>query len=47
MMIPVVERTMVAPNIHNLRLHAPDVARSAQPGQFVICRLKKMVNVSH
>lgn len=35
-MIPVLERTMVAPNIHNLRLHAPDVARSAQPGQFVI-----------
>jgi ferredoxin--NADP+ reductase len=35
-MIPVLERTMVAPNIHNLRLHAPDVARAAQPGQFVI-----------
>jgi ferredoxin--NADP+ reductase len=35
-MIPVLERTMVAPNIHNLRLLAPDVARAAQPGQFVI-----------
>lgn len=35
-MIPVIERIMVAPNVHNLRLLAPDVARSARPGQFVI-----------
>ncbi len=40
-MIPVLERTMVAPNIHNLRLHAPDVARSAQPGQFVILQAEE------
>jgi ferredoxin--NADP+ reductase len=40
-MIPVLERTMVAPNIHNLRLYAPDVARSAQPGQFVILQAEE------
>ncbi|MEI8132589.1 MAG: sulfide/dihydroorotate dehydrogenase-like FAD/NAD-binding protein, partial [Leptolinea sp.] len=41
MMIPVLERTMVAPNIHNLRLIAPDVARSVQPGQFVILQVEE------
>jgi ferredoxin/flavodoxin---NADP+ reductase len=41
MMIPVIERTMVAPNIHNLRLYAPDVARAAQPGQFVILQAEE------
>ncbi len=40
-MIPVLERTMVAPNIHNLRLQAPDVARAAQPGQFVILQAEE------
>ncbi|GAP20650.1 sulfide/dihydroorotate dehydrogenase-like FAD/NAD-binding protein [Leptolinea tardivitalis] len=40
-MIPVLERTMVAPNIHNLRLQAPDVARSAKPGQFVILQAEE------
>lgn len=40
-MILVLERTMVAPNIHNLRLLAPDVARSAQPGQFVILQAEE------
>jgi len=40
-MIPVLERTMVAPNIHNLRLLAPDVARAAQPGQFVILQAEE------
>lgn len=40
-MIPVLERTMVAPNIHNLRLLAPDVAWAAQPGQFVILQAEE------
>ncbi len=40
-MIPVLERTMVAPNIHNLRLLAPDVARAVQPGQFVILQAEE------
>ncbi len=40
-MIPVIERIMVAPNIHNLRLRAPDVARAAQPGQFVILQAEE------
>ena len=40
-MIAVIERSMVAPNIHNLRLRAPDVARSAQPGQFVILQAEE------
>lgn len=39
-MIPVIERIMVAPNIHNLRLYAPDVARAARPGQFVILQVE-------
>ncbi|NMB54728.1 MAG: sulfide/dihydroorotate dehydrogenase-like FAD/NAD-binding protein [Leptolinea sp.] len=32
----VLERSMVAPNIHHLRLQAPEIARAAKPGQFVI-----------
>ncbi len=40
-MIPVIERTMVAPNIHNLKLLAPDVARAARPGQFVILQAEE------
>jgi len=40
-MIPVLERTMIAPNVHNLRLRAPDVARSVQPGQFVILQAEE------
>jgi len=34
----VIERRMMVPNIHELVVEAPDVARSLQPGQFVIVR---------
>jgi len=40
MMNQVLERSMVAPNIHHLRLHAPDIARAAKPGQFVILQVE-------
>jgi len=34
----IVERKMIAPNVHQLVVDAPEVARGAQPGQFVIIR---------
>ncbi|MBN1824678.1 MAG: sulfide/dihydroorotate dehydrogenase-like FAD/NAD-binding protein [Candidatus Eisenbacteria bacterium] len=34
----VIERRMIVPNIHELVVEAPDVARSIQPGQFIIVR---------
>jgi ferredoxin--NADP+ reductase len=36
--VPVVERRMIAPNLHVLTVHAPDVAEAAEPGMFVILR---------
>jgi NAD(P)H-flavin reductase len=35
-MARVVRRTRLVPNIHLLEVHAPEVARSCRPGQFVI-----------
>ena len=37
-MVPVVERRMIAPNLHVLTVLAPDVAEAAEPGMFVILR---------
>jgi ferredoxin--NADP+ reductase len=37
-MVPVVERRMIVPNVHLLTVEAPEVAESAQPGNFVILR---------
>jgi ferredoxin--NADP+ reductase len=35
-MIQILENKMLAPNLHQVVLHAPDIAGAAQPGQFVI-----------
>jgi NAD(P)H-flavin reductase len=34
----IIERKMIAPNVHELVVEAPEVARGAAPGQFVIMR---------
>ncbi len=38
-MYPILEKRLLAENIYEMRIHAPRVAASAQPGQFVIIRL--------
>jgi len=40
-MFKVIESRMIVPNIHLLKLEAPDVAREAKPGQFVILRAEE------
>ncbi|MGB8951606.1 MAG: sulfide/dihydroorotate dehydrogenase-like FAD/NAD-binding protein [Candidatus Aminicenantales bacterium] len=35
-MIKILERRRLVPNLHLIEFHAPEVARKAQPGQFVI-----------
>src|SRR4030043_69756 len=35
-MFEIIERKMIVPNLHLLVVHAPDIARKIQPGQFVI-----------
>jgi NAD(P)H-flavin reductase len=37
-MVGIVERRMIAPNLHVLTVHAPAVAEAAEPGMFVILR---------
>lgn len=37
-MYEVIERRMIVPNLHEFTVRAPAVARSVQPGQFVIVR---------
>jgi len=37
-MVPVIEQRMIVPNVHLLTVEAPDVAETAQPGNFVILR---------
>ena len=37
-MYQVIERRMIVPNLHEFRVEAPEVARSVQPGNFVIVR---------
>jgi ferredoxin/flavodoxin---NADP+ reductase len=37
-MFKVIEKKMIVPNLHLLTVEAPAVARSVQPGQFVIVR---------
>jgi NAD(P)H-flavin reductase len=38
----VVERTRIVPNIHLLRLEAPDVVRRVTPGNFVIVKIDEV-----
>jgi len=40
-MFKILESEMIVPNIHRLKLEAPAVAASAQPGQFVILRVEE------
>jgi ferredoxin--NADP+ reductase len=35
----IIERTRLVPNIHLLKVEAPDVVRKLQPGQFVIVKI--------
>ncbi len=37
----ILEANMLAPNLHQVVLHAPDIARAARPGQFVILRVEE------
>lgn len=37
----IIENKTLVPNLHQMILHAPDVARAAQPGQFVILRVEE------
>lgn len=36
-----IENTMLVPNLHQAVLHAPEIARAALPGQFVIIRVEE------
>ncbi len=38
-MYKIVERQDLAPNVHLFKINAPEVAKKAQPGQFVIVRI--------
>ena len=38
----VIERTRIVPNIHLLRVEAPDVVRKVQPGNFVILKIDEV-----
>lgn len=38
-MFEIVKKELLAPNIYRMDIHAPRVARSARPGQFIIVRL--------
>ena len=35
-MVRIIDRTEIAPNVHQCIVHAPDIARKVMPGQFVI-----------
>ncbi len=37
-MYPLIENTMIVPNIHQAVIKAPDIAAAVQPGQFAILR---------
>jgi ferredoxin/flavodoxin---NADP+ reductase len=38
LVVPIVERRMIVPNVHLLTVEAPEVAEAARPGNFVILR---------
>ena len=40
-MVKILENKMIVPNICELTVHAPEIAASAQPGQFVIVRAEE------
>lgn len=40
-MFKIIDSQMIAPNMHLLKVEAPEVARAAQPGQFVILRAEE------
>ena len=35
-MVRIIEKKQIAPNVHECVIEAPEVAKKAQPGQFVI-----------
>jgi len=37
-MYRIIERRMIVPNLHEFTVHAPAVAASVKPGNFVIVR---------
>ncbi|GAQ25712.1 dihydroorotate dehydrogenase electron transfer subunit [Tepidanaerobacter syntrophicus] len=38
LMAPIVQNTEIAPGIYNMKLEAPDIAKTAEPGQFLHIR---------
>lgn len=40
-MATIIQNNMIVPNICEITVHAPEIARSAQPGQFVIVRVEE------
>ncbi len=40
-MFQILENKMLVPNLHQITLLAPEIARAAQPGQFVILRVEE------
>ncbi|MEA4926471.1 MAG: sulfide/dihydroorotate dehydrogenase-like FAD/NAD-binding protein, partial [Syntrophomonadaceae bacterium] len=38
-MFPILDKVVLAPNIKQFTVSAPDIARKAQPGEFVILRI--------
>jgi len=40
-MAPILENKMLVPNLHQMVLHAPEIANAACPGQFVIVRAEE------
>lgn len=37
----ILQNSMLVPNVHQITLHAPEIARAARPGQFVILRAEE------
>jgi hypothetical protein len=37
----IIENKMLVPNLHQVTLHAPEIAQAALPGQFVILRAEE------
>ncbi len=40
-MFEIIRTQMIAPNLHQVEIHAPEVANSVQPGQFAILRVEE------
>lgn len=37
----ILEKVLIGPDVHSYKIHAPDVAKYRQPGQFVIVRISE------